>query len=129
LAESAVRALGSLQPNSDTVEIRVGERSAIIPTPVFHALLKVLQLLSIDRGVCIDPVDDEVTTEMAARRLGVSRPHLVNLLEKGEIPYRKVGSRRRIHASDLSAYLEAREAHTQEASRRLDKLLAEMRSK
>jgi excisionase family DNA binding protein len=36
--------------------------------------------------------------------LGVSLPHLVKLLEEGKIPYRKIGSHRRIQFKDLSKY-------------------------
>jgi excisionase family DNA binding protein len=36
--------------------------------------------------------------------LGVSRPHLVKLLEQGKIPYRKIGSHRRILFEDLEKY-------------------------
>jgi excisionase family DNA binding protein len=63
----------------------------------------------------------------AARLLGVSRPHLVRLVEKGEIPFRKVGSHRRIHASDVAAYLEVRDSRRREARAEMDKLLSKFR--
>jgi len=48
--------------------------------------------------------DTAIGTQEAANFLEVSRPHVVRLLEKGDIPYSKVGTHRRIKVSDLVAY-------------------------
>jgi excisionase family DNA binding protein len=121
-AESADQVLREVQLSSDSIEIRVADRSAILPASVFRGLVEVLEILKDGRGVRIVPVDDELTTEEAARLLGVSRPHLVQLIDRGDIPCRKVGSRRRIRASDLAVYLDVRDAQRREWRIELDKL-------
>ncbi|HEX8817710.1 MAG TPA: excisionase family DNA-binding protein [Terriglobales bacterium] len=47
---------------------------------------------------------DEVATIEASETLGMSRQYLVTLLEKGEIPFHRVGTHRRIYARDVLAY-------------------------
>ena len=128
LAVSAGLTLRSVPLTPDLVEIRVGDHRATVPASAFQGFLEVLQLLASGHGVRIDPIEEELTTEEAARLAGVSRPHLVGLLEKGKIPFRKVGSRRRIRASDLATYLELRERRRKEGRVELDKFAKVLRS-
>jgi excisionase family DNA binding protein len=129
LATSAGLTLRSIPlPPDDLVEIRVGDCGATVPASAFQGFLEVLDLLASGHGVRIDPIEEELTTEEAARLAGVSRPHLVGLLEKGEIPFRKVGSRRRIRASDLAAYLELRQRRRKEGRVELDKFAKAFRA-
>jgi excisionase family DNA binding protein len=80
-----------------------GERIPISPEQ-FRLLAHIVGELARGHGVSLIPMDAELTTNEAARQLKVSRPFLIGLLEKGEIPYRMVGSHRRIRFRDLCAY-------------------------
>lgn len=61
------------------------------------------------RQVLVFDSDEEISSEVAASMLGVSRPYLNELLEVEAIPYRRVGNQRRIRVVDLNAYREKRD--------------------
>ena len=45
--------------------------------------------------IVLIPENRQLTTQRASDLLGISRPHLIKLLEAGELPYHKAGSNRR----------------------------------
>lgn len=110
-AQIALRALGKLKPKKPqrTVEVRpLGDSDVAISLPrqAFELLLELLGQMANGNAVTIVPVHAELTTQQAAEMLNVSRPFLIDLLEAGKIPHRKVGTHRRVLAKDLLAYRE-----------------------
>jgi len=120
--------LRALRPSADSIEVRVANHSVTLPTSAYDALVEILDLLSHGSCVRIVPIDEELTTEEAARLLGVSRPHLVKLLEKGELPFTKVGARRRVRAADLARYLELRTEQQRASRAEFDRIAARLRA-
>jgi excisionase family DNA binding protein len=91
--------------------IKYGPESEIeIPQPAVEALTVVLEHLAKGEEVSVSATPFELTTQQAAKYLSVSRPFLINILEAGAIPYRKVGTHRRVLLSDLHSYKEAIDA-------------------
>jgi excisionase family DNA binding protein len=80
------------------------EESIVIPEAAFDLLIEVLAQMAQGNAVNITPLHAELTTQEAADILNVSRPYLVELLETGQIPFRKVGTRRRVRCEDVLNY-------------------------
>lgn len=126
-ANEALRLLAKL-PGKKLRVLRVrpeGDRREVavtVPRQAFELFLEVLGQMANGNAVTIVPVHAELTTQQAADLMNVSRPFLIGLLDEGRIPFRLVGTHRRVHFADLLAFKEADDRRRREA---LDALTAE----
>jgi excisionase family DNA binding protein len=100
-AQHLIDALG------DATDVRlVFGRHAEVPLPAgaLDVLVAALKQFAIGKEVSVVSVEAEMTTQQAADLLLVSRPYLIGLLDAGQIPYRKVGTKRRLLVADVLAY-------------------------
>lgn len=98
------KSVKSRQKEKINIVFTDANKSAELPEGAIHLLKEILQLMANGKAVTLISSDSELSTQQAADILGVSRPHLVKLLEEGKIPYRKIGSHRRILFEDLTNY-------------------------
>jgi excisionase family DNA binding protein len=99
---------GSRLVDADGSPVEVpGEIVAVLKTIVHH--------LRAGNGISIVPLHAELTTVEAAELLNVSRPHLIKLLESGAMPFRKVGTHRRVRLVDVLAYRDRQDAESRQA--------------
>lgn len=98
-----------------TVAAGESEEELKIPAIAYHMLEMILSELAQGHAVALSPVDREITTQQAADLLNVSRPHLIKLLESGRIPFRKIGSHRRVRVADVLEYKARMDAEAERA--------------
>jgi 3,4-dihydroxy 2-butanone 4-phosphate synthase/GTP cyclohydrolase II len=106
LAEAASHALAATGPRGGRATVSFGgDARSPLPDSAFRLLLEILNQMARGNVVTVSAIEAELTTQQAAELLGVSRPHLVKLLEDGRLPFRKVGAHRRVKFSDIHTYL------------------------
>ena len=99
-----------------------GSTEVVLPELAIEFLASLLAEFAKGNAVAMLPLNAELSTQQASDLLGVSRPFLVEQLERGELPFRKVGTHRRILLKDL---LEYKRAVDQKRHQTLDELAAE----
>lgn len=103
------------------------KRADIVLTPALSGLLmELLRLIGRGDAVTLVPVSQMLTTQQAADILNVSRPFLIGLLERSEIPHTLVGRHRRVKAEDLFAYKRERDQRRSDALATLAKMDGEL---
>lgn len=110
------RAIGSSQKDTCVVRFESApDEPVVLPAAAVRLLGALLAELAKGNAVTLMPHHAELTTQEAADLLNVSRPYLIGLLESGQLPYRKVGTHRRVRLSDLMMFKKRRDAESEAA--------------
>jgi excisionase family DNA binding protein len=106
LAKETGRVLATQAGQADVLHLRLDNGMEVFLPPVaLRVLIDALGQLAQGNAITLMPIDAELTTQQAAELINVSRTFFVDeLLEKGAIPFRKVGVRRRVLFKDVMDY-------------------------
>jgi excisionase family DNA binding protein len=120
----AGRLLGGLGTRYTIVDAETGEKTKI-DASVKALIERLLADIAAGHAVSIVPHAQELSTFEAAAILNVSRPHVIKLIEKGELPHHMAGTHRRILLKDVLAYKAKMKGDTREALSELTRLSQE----
>lgn len=117
--EELSAALKELESDSELRLVLGSGTELTLPEAAASAVRQVIEALAQGKAVAVVPYSEDLTTQQAADLLGMSRQHLVDLLDEGEIPHYRVGTHRRVNLKDVLDFRERRREHRRE---RLDDL-------
>lgn len=129
LAKNSSRLLAAIVGKGDSARLVLHgdhDQPLSIPVPALRMLVEILSQMAQGNAVSIVPYHAELTTQEAADFLNVSRPFLVKLVEGGQIPFRRVGTHRRVAFSELLKYRERTSIETRQAAAELTTLSQEL---
>lgn len=99
-----------------------GERIEL-PQALNDLLVYIVQAMKEKQAIVLLSENEALTTQTAADLLGMSRPHMVRLLDAGRIPFHRVGTHRRILFKDLRVFQAERDKARRETLRELSHTL------
>jgi excisionase family DNA binding protein len=106
--------------------IRIGEgdgaAEATIPASVFRIMMHSLSEMARGHAVALIPTDALLTTKQAADLLNVAVSSFDKLLDRGEIPFKKLAGSRAVRFEDVMTF---KRADDEKRSKLLEELTAE----
>ncbi len=109
--QTQLQALARQLDQGASVVVNLPGQPPLAVSPVLVELLKAsLKEFGEGHGVTLLTSKRELSTAEAAELLGISRPHLIHtLLDGGQLPFRRVGTHRRLALTDVLSYQAERE--------------------
>jgi excisionase family DNA binding protein len=124
LARAAQRCIMAALDHSRAASILLttdtGEQPCVeVPPAALRVIGQLLGAMSQGQSIALMSTEREFTTVEAAHFLNVSRPFVIKEMEAGRLPYRKVGTHRRVTLKHLLDYERQMREQQQQALDRL----------
>lgn len=101
---------------------RDGQHTTVVPAGLADLVGRVIAAVARGDVITVGSMPHELSTSVAARLLGVSRPTLMKLIREGKMPSVKVGSHARVKTADVFAFAKQRIAEQTKAFHELREL-------
>ena len=114
----------SMGRESSSAPVLLGRdgRKVALPDSALRLLHEMVHFLAQGRVVTVVSAGKELTTQQAADILNISRPYLVKMLDRGDIPFSKTGTHRRVRFEDVMSYKRRRDEKRADGLRKLTQL-------
>jgi excisionase family DNA binding protein len=122
IAEPTPEDMATVKAALDRANSGKGMNLADLPDDVAVMVRRLLEAYAAGRRPRVIPDEADISTFQAADILNVSRPHVIKLLDEGAMPFRLVGTHRRIRLADVLAYKAAKDRDSDMA---MDELVAQ----
>lgn len=86
-----------------------------LPQELTEVLAQVIEAIARGGAVTVSTLPKELTTTVAARELGVSRPTLMKMIRNGDIAAHRVGTHHRVKTDEVQRFREDRLARQRKA--------------
>jgi excisionase family DNA binding protein len=94
---------GEMSGDGNELLVRHATQERAVPPELAAIVARVVEILAAGGTVTVGAMPPELTTTTAARMLGISRPTLMKMVKRGEIPSHRVGSHTRLLPDDVLA--------------------------
>lgn len=92
------------EPESGPISLSTAHGVVQLPKVASAAVRRLLEELAAGTSVHLISDDAMLTTSEAGELLGISRTYVTRLVDEGKLPAHRVGTHRRLRATDVLAY-------------------------
>lgn len=85
----------------EELQLAIGDDRTTVDAETSGLILSLLRARLAGHAVIVEPLPEELTTGQAADLLGVTRPTVAAMVDRGELVARRIGTHRRVSTADV----------------------------